>query len=714
MQYQGKSISVEDLGDGIAKVVFDLKGESVNKLNQITLNEMAEVAEQLKADTAVKGVLLTSAKDVFIVGADITEFGEMAQRSEEELADYIYSINETFNAFEDLEVPSVAAINGMALGGGMEVCLTADYRVLSSTAKVGFPEVKLGIVPGYGGTVRTPRLIGADNAVEWIATGREFKAPAALAVGIVDAVVEPAQLDQAALDLLKKTMAGEFDFQARKAQKKAPLQLDDIEMLMTFETGKAMVRQQAGRHMPAPLTAAKTIEKHAKCERNEALKIEAATVAKLAKSEVAKNLVALFLGDQELSKTAKNFALESQPVAKAAVLGAGIMGGGIAYQSAVTGTPIIMKDIQQAGIDAGLSEAGKLLSKQVSRKRMAPEKMAATLAKIEPALSYESIDNADLIVEAVVENPAVKKAVLSEVEALVSDDVILTSNTSTIPISELATSLKRPENFCGMHFFNPVHRMPLVEVIRGEKTSEAAIAKTVNYALAMGKKPVVVNDCPGFLVNRILFGYFAGFAQLLHDGADYLLVDKVAEKFGWPMGPAYLSDVVGIDTGVHAGQVMAEGFPDRMSQEFKTGMEVMLDNERLGQKNGIGFYRYELDKKGRQKKVVDEQTRELLKDHVGPAKEFTEEEILDRLMVPFCLESVRCLEEGIADCATDLDMALIFGVGFPVFRGGALRYIDNTGLQAFCDKAEKYADLGELYRPTEKLKAMAANGETIY
>ena len=714
MQYQGKAISVEDLGEGIAKLVFDLKGESVNKLNSITLNEMAEVAQQLKADTSLKGLMITSAKDVFIVGADITEFGEMAHQSEPELTDYIYGINQTFNAIEDLNIPSVAAINGLALGGGLEVCLAADYRVLSSTAKVGFPEVKLGIVPGYGGTVRTPRLIGADNAVEWIATGREFKAPAALAVGIVDAVVEPDLLEAAALDLLNKAIAGQFDFQARKAQKKAPLQLDDIEMLMAFVTGKAMVAQQAGRHMPAPITAAKTMEKHAKCERDEALKIEAATVAKLAKSEIAKNLVSLFLGDQELTKTAKNFALESQPVKKAAVLGAGIMGGGIAYQSATTGTPIIMKDIQQAGIDAGIAEAGKLLSTRVNRKRMTPEKMAATLAKIEPTLSYESITSADFIVEAVVENPAVKKAVLSEVESLVADDVIITSNTSTIPISVLASSLKRPENFCGMHFFNPVHKMPLVEVIRGEKTSEAAIAKTVNYALAMGKKPVVVNDCPGFLVNRILFGYFAGFAQLLHDGADYLVVDKVAEKFGWPMGPAYLGDVVGIDTGVHAGEVMAQGFPNRMGHDYKTGMEVMLENNRLGQKNGVGFYRYELDKKGRPKKVVDEQTRELLKDHVGPAKEFSEEEILDRLMVPFCMESVRCLEEGIADCATDLDMALIFGVGFPVFRGGALRYIDNLGLQAFCDKAEKYAQLGDLYSPTEKLKAMAANGETIY
>jgi 3-hydroxyacyl-CoA dehydrogenase/enoyl-CoA hydratase/3-hydroxybutyryl-CoA epimerase/enoyl-CoA isomerase len=340
--------------------------------------------------------------------------------------------------------------------------------------------------------------------------------------------------------------------------------------------------------------------------------------------------------------------------------------------------------------------------------------MAQTLAMIEPTLTYDNFGQTDFVVEAVVENPKVKKAVLAELETVVGDDVVITSNTSTIPISELATALKRPENFCGMHFFNPVHRMPLVEIIRGEKTSEATIAKTVNYALAMGKKPVVVNDCPGFLVNRILFAYFAGFVQLLKEGADFVQVDKVAEAFGWPMGPAFLSDVVGIDTAVHAGAVMAEGFPDRMARDYRTGMEVLLNAGRLGQKNGQGFYRYEVDKKGRPQKQFDETVWGLLKDDVAQRKTFSDEEILDRLMVPFCLEAVRCLEENIADCATDVDMALVFGVGFPVFKGGALRYIDNMGLAAFCEKAKVYAELGAIYQPTANMQQMAATGDTFY
>ena len=517
--------------------------------------------------------------------------------------------------------------------------------------------------------------------------------------------------------MIHKAIAGDFDIDARRSLKKSPQQLDDIELIMAYTTGKAMVAQQSPKGMIAPMTAVKTMEKQAKLERDEALKIEGLTSAKLAKGEISRNLVALFMGDQALIKTAKTLAKQDpskKPLEQTAVLGAGIMGGGIAYQSAVTGTPIIMKDIAQTGIDAGMGEAGKLLSQKVNRSRMTPEVMAATLAKIHPSLSYEPIDQAQLIVEAVVENAAVKKSVLCEVEGLVSDDTVLCSNTSTIPITELASALKRPENFCGMHFFNPVHKMPLVEIIRGEKSSEATIAKTVAYALSMNKKPVVVNDGPGFLVNRILFAYFAGFVSLVRDGADFVAIDKAAEKFGWPMGPAYLCDVVGLDTAVHAGAVMADGFPDRMSQSFKTVLEVLLENNRLGEKNGSGFYQYKPNKRGKIKKTYDESVKPLFESHVDAPKTFTDEEIIDRLMIPLCLESVRCLEGNIASSANDLDMSLIYGVGFPPFRGGAIRYMQNMGLQTFCDKLSAYADISPLYHPTENLLAMANTNSSYF
>jgi 3-hydroxyacyl-CoA dehydrogenase/enoyl-CoA hydratase/3-hydroxybutyryl-CoA epimerase/enoyl-CoA isomerase len=313
-----------------------------------------------------------------------------------------------------------------------------------------------------------------------------------------------------------------------------------------------------------------------------------------------------------------------------------------------------------------------------------------------------------------VENPKVKQAVLAEVEGHVREDAIIASNTSTISITYLAQALKRPENFCGMHFFNPVHMMPLVEVIRGEKSSVTAIATTVAYAKKMGKTPVVVNDCPGFLVNRVLFPYFGGFARLVNMGADFQRVDKIMEKFGWPMGPAYLLDVVGLDTGHHGRDVMAEGYPDRMADNVRTAADVMYDEGRLGQKTGKGFYSYETDKKGKPKKVVDPQSYDLIKSVVQENREFTDEEIVEIMMVPLCLETVRCLEDGIVESAADADMGLIYGIGFPPFRGGALRYIDTLGVAEFVAIADKYAEFGPMYAPTEKLREMAKNGKTFF
>jgi 3-hydroxyacyl-CoA dehydrogenase/enoyl-CoA hydratase/3-hydroxybutyryl-CoA epimerase/enoyl-CoA isomerase len=715
MIYSGKAITVTALDNGTAELNFNLEGESVNKFNALTVGELKEAGAALKAASDVKGLIVTSGKDVFIVGADITEFGKNFTASEEEIAAGALETNkEVFNQIEDLPFPTVTAINGFALGGGLEMALCTDYRVMSTAAKIGLPETKLGIVPGFGGTVRLPRIIGSDNAVEWIAAGKEQKAEAALAAGAVDAVVAPEKLREAALDLVQKCIAGDFDYQAKRQEKLDPLKLNDIEAMMSFETAKAFIAGQAGPHYPAPVAAVKAIQKAAKMGRDEALEVEAKTIAKLAKTEVAKNLVGLFLGDQDLGKTAKDWASKGGKVEKGAVLGAGIMGGGIAYQSALKGTPIIMKDIAQAGIDLGLSEASKLLSKRVARGRMTPEKMAGILNHIQPQLSFDGFKDVDVVVEAVVENPKVKHAVLAETEKQIREDAILTSNTSTISINYLAGALERPENFCGMHFFNPVHQMPLVEVIRGEKTSDEAVARTVAYALAMGKKPVVVNDCPGFLVNRILSPYFGAFMRLVKDGADFVKIDKVMEKFGMPMGPAYLGDVVGIDTGVHAGEVMAEGFPTRMGADFTTTHEVLFKAGHYGQKTGKGYYSYEIDRKGKPKKVYDESIKELLAPVVDAPQDFSDEEILDRMMIPMCLESVRCLEEGIAASATDVDMSLIYGIGFPPFRGGALNYIQDMGVAEFVARADKYAELGESYQVTDKLREMAANGEVFF
>ena len=422
------------------------------------------------------------------------------------------------------------------------------------------------------------------------------------------------------------------------------------------------------------------------------------------------------MADQLVKGKGKKLAKSASKAVKMnAVLGAGIMGGGIAYQSAVKGLPVVMKDINQPALDLGLSEAAKILNKGMQLGKVTPEKMAKTLNAITPSLEYSAIKDVDLVIEAVVENPKVKSIVLKETEQNVDDDTILCSNTSTISINQLAESLEKPERFCGMHFFNPVHRMPLVEIIRGEKTSDDTIAAVVATTLQMGKTPIVVNDCPGFLVNRVLFPYFAGFSKLVLDGADFVAVDKVMEKqFGWPMGPAYLLDVVGMDTADHAASVMADGIPERMAKVENDPVTLLFKEERLGQKNAKGFYNFSKDKRGKPKKNAAPEAYELIKPHQAEASEFSSEEIIARLMIPMANEAIRCLEEGIVASAAEADMALIYGLGFPPFRGGIFRYIETMGLANFVELADKYAHLGPIYQITDGVRQMAAEGKSYF
>lgn len=717
MIYQGKNIQVDffDQTQGIVQFHFNATDESVNKFDRKTTQEYQEAVTALENRDDIQGLIVTSGKSVFIAGADITEFTEYFSRSKDEIEAWLLDINHIFNRFEDLPFPKVAAINGAALGGGCEMALVCDYRVAGVSAQIGLPETKLGIFPGFGGSVRLPRLIGIDNALEAIATGKAYQPDAALKLGLVDAVVADELLEQAAADLVKKCLLGEFDWQAKRQEKQVPVKLNQLEQAMAFNSAKGVIFAKANpKHYPAVAIALETIEKHANLNRDDAIALEAKGFAKAATTPQATALVGLFLNDQTVKKLAKKHSQNAQTIKQAAVLGAGIMGGGIAYQAATKGLPIIMKDIQTKQLDLGMNEAGKLLSKEVERGKSTPAKMAQTLSHIRPTLNYGDFGEVDIVIEAVVENPTIKEAVLSEVEGLVKQDAILASNTSTISITRLAHALKRPENFVGMHFFNPVHRMPLVEVIRGEKTSDTAIAKTVALAQKMGKTPIIVNDCPGFLVNRVLFPYFGAFDLLVKEGADFVRIDKTMEKFGWPMGPAYLLDVVGMDTGVHAAKVMAEGFPDRMKPDYKGATQLMFEHERLGQKNGVGFYQYETDKRGKPKKIADSTTYELLNLVQTGDQTFDEQEIIDRMMIAFCNETVRCLEDDIVASPAEADMAMIMGVGFPPFRGGPCRYIDQIGVANYVALCDKYAHLGKAYEAPAKLRDMAQNGETFY
>ncbi len=416
MLYTGQAFRLEMLSDQILKVTFDLKDQSANVFNALALSELAQVLSVIHQQKNVQGLLFTSGKDGFVFGADITEFLGHFKKTETEMQSWISEINKTFSGFEDLPFPTVAAVNGFALGGGFEIALAMDYRVCGTKAQVGLPETKLGIIPGWGGTVRLPRLIGADHAIEWVSGAKYYKAPEAFKFGAVDAVVDDTKTVEASMLLLTRAIKGEIDWKARRTQKTSPLKLDKIESMMSFDGSKAFVAGMAGPHYPAPVAAVESMQQGARKTRDEALAIEGALFAKMAKTPTAECLVQVFLGDQYLKKVAKKQTKESAQTKYAGVLGAGIMGGGIAYQSASTGTPVLMKDIKPEQLELGMNEATKLLNGMVEKGKMKPDKMAKVISQITPTLSFADFQSTDFVVEAVVENEKIKKMVLAETE----------------------------------------------------------------------------------------------------------------------------------------------------------------------------------------------------------------------------------------------------------------------------------------------------------
>ena len=715
--FEGKTLSLARLDNDFAEIKFDNQTGSVNKFNEQTLGELRQAVDALKQQQGIRGLLLSSGKSVFVVGADITEFEVMFSSSKEDFIAGAQVANALFCEIEDLPYPSVAAINGFALGGGFEICLACDLRVISSKAAIGLPETNLGILPGWGGTVRLPRLIGYTAAVHWITSGGQHKPAAAQAAGAVDIITEPDALRTESLQALREMVEGSRDYQARRQQKLSPLTLSGAELEAASSNYRAAVIGSVGNHYPAPLMVVDLVAKAAGLGRDEAIRCENEAFYEISQTPQARAMVGLFLNDQYVVKQAKNRAKTHKPapIRTAGVIGAGIMGGGIAYQNAIRGYEVVMKDIADPALDLGIKEASKLLAKSVKRGKFDEQKAEKILAQIHPTLADGAIAKCDILVEAVVELEAVKKQVLPDVESQLVASAVITSNTSTISISRLAESLARPENFCGMHFFNPVHAMPLVEIIRGEKTSDATVAAVCAYALGLGKKPIVVNDCPGFLVNRVLFAMLFGLEMMLAEGADFQQVDKVMESWGLPMGPAYLMDVIGIDTINHCYPVMIDGLPERFKKTADVWpTEAIFNAKRLGQKNGVGYYRYELNEKGKPSKVVDPDVIAMLANLYGEAHQVDADEIIDRLMIAMAMEMIHCLEEGVVASPAEADMSLIYGVGFPAFRGGICRWMDEIGLQQVCERADKYTPISELYHPTEKLRAMAANGETLY
>ena len=710
--FQGQSLRVSALdADGVFEVCFDRVGEAINKFDDRTVGELSEAVQMLQRQPGLRGVLVTSAKDVFIVGADITEFGAKFSQAADAIARDVARSNDVFVAFEDLPVPTVVAINGFALGGGLEFVLANSLRVMSETAQVGVPEVKLGLFPGFGGTVRLARVAGPAVACEWIASGKPAKAQVALASGVVDAVVEPAALRETALAWLQRAMSGQLDWAARQQVKRDPVALAPSEIQHLFKAARDNAASSSAAHQPAALTAIAMMEEAALLNRAAALALEARTFGEVARTQAAASLVRAFLNDQAVKKRVKAIAKSAPAVRRAAVLGAGIMGGGIAVASALKGVPILMKDVRAEGLEQGMSEARKQVARQVRSGRMSEERGAAVLAAITPQLDDAGFGEVEIVVEAIVENLEVKRRVLAAIETGLRPGSVIASNTSSLRIDDIAQPLARPEDLVGMHFFNPVPLMPLVEIVRGSRTCDAAVATAVGFALAMGKTPIVVKDCSGFLVNRLLTAYMRGFLQLVADGADFVKVDQAMEAFGWPMGPAHLEDVVGMDTGSHVSDLISAGYPERMPALAIDALKLMARLGRFGQKSGLGFYRYAPNPQGKPvRSVADDSHRLLAELQLSGPREFAPSDIVDRMMLPMVIEAAHALEEGVVDTPAELDMAMQMGVGFPAYAGGPLLYADWLGLPEVLARCERLRALGPAYEPSAQMREMAARG----
>lgn len=711
--YQGQFFQVATR-DQFLELIFDSKLNQINIFNKATLDDLQKAVNTIKKSGG-KGLIIRSGKKLFSAGVDIKEFRNLIHEDETALSDYIIWANEIFNDIEDLNMPKVAILNGNVVSAGVELTLTAEYRIATQDTKISLPEITLGIMPCYGAMTRLPRITGLDTALQWFTAGKPFTADTALEHHVIDGVIidkiDP--IEQAVI-LLKSCLSGDLDWESRRNEKKAPLILNKYELAMSISIARSMAFKTAGKNYPAPNIILDTQEKSANCERDASLALDREGLIKCIKTGVADALINVSLNDTLVREKAKGLAKDLKAFSNVGVIGAGIMGGGIAYVTADKGADVVLKDINKEGLNLGLNEANSILSKQVERGRKTPKAMGDTLNHIHATIHNVELEDTDLIVEAVVENLKLKKAVLTELEGVATKAVIAT-NTSTLKVSDIAQALKNPENFCGIHFFNPVPKMPLVEVVRGEKTSDETIQKAIKYVTQLGKTPILVNDCHGFLVNRCLVPYFHAFNKLILDGAKMSVVDKVMSKeFGWPMGPAMLLDVIGLDTAEHCMDVMGEAFPDRMTKPEKNLIGSLFDMKHYGQKNGEGFYTHAPDRRGRLKASDNDTANKLIASLASPAQDFSADDIIMRMMLPMMFEAIRCLDEGIIASPAEGDIAMMYGTGFPPFRGGLFYYMDQIGLSKLVEASEKYKKISNLYHTPESLIQRFKNNQKFY
>ncbi|MBI4617857.1 MAG: enoyl-CoA hydratase/isomerase family protein [Planctomycetes bacterium] len=697
---------------GIARVTIDQPGEKVNKFDEDLVRALGAVVADLREKAvsgAIRAVLFRSSKPgVFIAGADIRMIEKVVDPAL--AAQGCREGQRVFQLLEDLPVPTVAAIDGACLGGGYEFALACRYRIASDAphTKIGLPEVKLGLFPAWGGTQRLPRAAGLRNALDVILAGKMVDGKRAEKMGLVHACAPAALVEDVALDYARRALTSSPPpVRGRRRLSDLFLEMNPLGRRFVCLLAARGVRTATRGFYPAPLAALGCVRAGVEEGPEAGYAMEAKRDAELAVGPVCKNLIGIFFLQEKAKKAtgAVDVPVEPAPVRRIGVLGAGVMGAGIAQLAADRGVQVRLRDVDTGRVAAGLSAAAGLFRKEVEKRRLSRHQAENGMALLSGTTDLTGFRHADLVIEAVVEDLEVKRQVFREIEGRAGGQTILASNTSSISIAEMARSLERPEHFVGMHFFNPVHRMPLVEVIRGPRTSAATVATTVAFAKALGKTPIVVADGPGFLVNRILMHYMNEASHLFAQGVPFEIVDRIIEEFGMPMGPFALLDEVGLDVAAKAARVMAGAYGNRIL--FSTVLDRAVETGRLGKKAGRGFYR----KRG-------EPDPAALKEFAGLRRaepvEVEPSEIVDRLVLSMANEASRCLGEGIVADAETVDLGMIFGTGFPPFRGGLLRYADSLGLPAVVKRLERLAEkLGPRFRPDPLLTAKAVDGTTF-
>jgi len=701
--------------EGVLHVVFDRPGDKVNLLNELLLRDLDRLLEEVRRREDIRAILFQSAKPgMFIAGMDVDEIASVtdAYRGAEG-ARFGQSV---FQKIADLSRPSACAINGTCLGGGTELALACSIRVAADdpAVSIGLPEVQIGIIPGFGGTQRLPRVVALPTALDLILTGKRVDAKRAKRIGLVDAVVPKAYLEREALALLHRAIDKGVDGTIGRIRRKKKINewlMEAVPPLRRYvldQAQKKTERKIRPRDYPAPFRAIEAIEAALGKPIAEGLDLEARIVGELVPTQTSKNLIWLFKNQSALKSSDGGVQATPRRVNRSAVLGAGIMGGGIAQLAADRGIPVRLKDIRYDAILDALRTARGVWDHKVRRRRMTEREAQQKMAFIAPTLDDTGLVHADLVIEAVVENLEIKQQVLAAAERRMDSRAVFASNTSSLPIGDIAARAVHPERVVGLHFFNPVSRMPLVEVIAGRHTSPEAVATARAFALRLGKVPVIVNDEPGFLVNRILTLYLNESMRLLSEGARIEAIDDAMVAFGMPMGPFALLDQVGLDTAKHVGEVLEAAFGSRIGGDGSL-LDVMVSNGRLGQKNAKGFYRY----RGNKRTTVDPDAYKLLV--VPTAKELPAETLQERMVLSMVNEAIVCLEESVAREPRDVDLAMVMGTGFPPFRGGLLRYVDSVGIPIVADRLARLSEAhGERFRPAAMLSRMVREQRRFY